>query len=891
METKELFVNILSENLAEAEFMCANFIDNEVKNRAFVNVLGAEAVINYLSENDIDTDYVRNLHSVKRILEKTNIADIILSNIHIDVRVVFERNEIFIPKSHFELGIKPDVYMVLKFDSDYKQMENLGYILADKINKENSSEDYYFVDISELSAPEGFIDFVKNYTGNTEKDISEQEMFRGRELSILASDDDITNDEYAEFLQLMSSSIILRDSVLEYDNFETLAGRVAGYMHDNPDGLQSDEVENAESEGNIADDENLIPENDSESLEIQDLNGDELLDDDNFSTESLDVSNNISDISDVGVSDEAIELAGLAGDIEGVLDETANEDSSSMDIGTADFDLDSADDNDDMSVDLFDNIEHLDTDINEDADTLLDSGELPSEENIGDLELESQDLSDFADSTEEESINADENNEEFPTEAFEDLEAQDLDIEQDDLLGGDIDLSADDMLMQDDENSAQEEENLTDMDVNSDEEQAQDENNPSLSEYTTYAPENVEVSSYQNYNPIDDEHSGKTGVTASEQTNLDAESFDFSDLEVDAGNQEEEILKQNELDKQESADDLYDFASLNELTEEPVDSSQEPFEDVSISDFDDFADGSNQTNDEAEEVIISDDFLNNTVVMENSTVISDKNFEPGEILLDINKTSLPDFGDDSLGNLYDQDSQAPQSGLNNDVRIGSMKNLSISSIPKKYGIIGLALVVIIAGVIAFSVTKMNSAKEEAQPLSGSLNPENNASDDNLAGKDVSEDDVLMKDDDVKTANLPSARNSRQAEAEAQNLPSKPIPPTAFMTIKKLSWEVPDYVSYSADFRQFFQSSGRALKTALSSDLLLATDYTYSNIIKLSVTFDKNGKFKDAKIVTSSGSANVDKIVLQSVNQTLNILKAPNSLGNDENTTVILKINL
>ena len=109
METKELFVNILSENLAEAEFMCANFIDQEVKNRAFVNVLGAEAVINYLSENDIETDYLRNLHSVKRILEKTNIADIILSNIHIDVRVVFERNEIFIPKSHFELGIKPDV--------------------------------------------------------------------------------------------------------------------------------------------------------------------------------------------------------------------------------------------------------------------------------------------------------------------------------------------------------------------------------------------------------------------------------------------------------------------------------------------------------------------------------------------------------------------------------------------------------------------------------------------------------------------------------------------------------------------------------------------------------------------------------------------------------------
>jgi hypothetical protein len=62
-----------------------------------------------------------------------------------------------------------------------------------------------------------------------------------------------------------------------------------------------------------------------------------------------------------------------------------------------------------------------------------------------------------------------------------------------------------------------------------------------------------------------------------------------------------------------------------------------------------------------------------------------------------------------------------------------------------------------------------------------------------------------------------------------------IPPTDFLTIKKLSWEVPDYISYNAEFRQYFQSAGKGVKTALSSDILLATDYTYSNTIKLKMS--------------------------------------------------------
>ena len=72
-------------------------------------------------------------------------------------------------------------------------------------------------------------------------------------------------------------------------------------------------------------------------------------------------------------------------------------------------------------------------------------------------------------------------------------------------------------------------------------------------------------------------------------------------------------------------------------------------------------------------------------------------------------------------------------------------------------------------------------------------------------------------------------------------------------------------------------------------MLLAKDYLYSSQVRVSVTFDKDGTFKNSQIIVSSGSQEIDKIVLQTVNQTLRALKAPHSVGNDENTTAILKI--
>ena len=129
-------------------------------------------------------------------------------------------------------------------------------------------------------------------------------------------------------------------------------------------------------------------------------------------------------------------------------------------------------------------------------------------------------------------------------------------------------------------------------------------------------------------------------------------------------------------------------------------------------------------------------------------------------------------------------------------------------------------------------------------------------------------------------------NASAVQAPASN---KTLAPTQFIEVRKLSWEAPDYVGADQAFRQYFQSAGKSLKLSLTSDLLLANEYIYSDQARVSINFGQDGTFKDAKILLSSGSQQVDKIVLQTVNQTLRVLKAPHSVGKDTSTTVILKI--
>jgi len=229
-EVQNTVLEINKSNYEEADFMSRRFINAETRNRAYINVLGAELFTHYLAGNGYETEDIVSMHSISKVLEDIDIADILLPNVHLDVRTVFDEDKIFIPKSHFELDITPDIYIVLKLSKNLKEATLLGYFKPSQINKNYENSDYYFMPAKMLSSPDTLLKTLSKYNAIKDQKLEPQEFLKGRALSVALSDHNLNNAERKELYRLMLTSSMLRDSVAEFDNFEVLSNQVSAVL-------------------------------------------------------------------------------------------------------------------------------------------------------------------------------------------------------------------------------------------------------------------------------------------------------------------------------------------------------------------------------------------------------------------------------------------------------------------------------------------------------------------------------------------------------------------------------------------------------------------------------------------------------------------------------------
>ncbi len=1193
---QEALIYIEKDNITEAEFMSKSFVNRGIKNRAYINALGAELVMKYLVSEGFNIEELHNIHSISKVLEKIDIADVLLPNIHIDVRVVFDDNQIFIPKSHFDLEIVPDIYLVLKLDEKFDHAEFLGYFKPEQINKKDANKDYYFISKSKLSSPETLSKFIKDYPGKVSRNLSEEDMLRGRELSVTLADHNITDDEFREFLELLLLNDSLRESVLEFDNFETLAYNVASGLGksqsielitpavETPAGESSDsenstgeELLNNEeitlAEPELDDDDILLDESffDDDETESDENNNQSDTDEEEQQqpeTDSEDVSDNLENIEtdieedtlieeesiDLGddlldenltVSDD-IETSTMEEDIQTDIDTSIEEsslpilDEESVDLGDdlLDNDLTISDDietstvEEDIQIDMDASLEetpltnleeetlNLGEDLGEEEIQEIDSlqeetdtepsepaeagsgvnlaesitnalkdsltgtaaaaagavkaetgsiaaGEKASNEAMklasvaGDLvndivnkNIEQQqknlDKIDYAKSTTdatavpehisalahdlaaaklEINLEAEESGQFDSPKDLSDLKPienqhEEVEFQQETIELGNMETvqteeftedtgsivnldnlknidsptkpvdNLDEMLKEPDVEKM-DLPNLSSFEINEDGTSSFD-NFVTDINYNNEEDHLVDLNMPSNEFKIDDDNDGLDfSINTEDDADLsvDKSILGTSDTIIDQSQEDEEYdnpdfsntLSESDLaldtdfDTTMPAQDIQSDSNLNivdeQLPESNLNNSTPEYSDVDdfselLSDDDGLSDGFMQNNanesalqseedtmpenpsvipaEEDNQSEQEQDWLNDTnydnlqdieieqqespsagseisdeelitepdaapakafAVIENSTVISDRTFNVGEIHIDINNPQASQFNgaeNESLEDLYDPNSKVPGGSLlQQPGRLGSSSGAPSAGLGIGLKLIGGLVVLAIVCAIGFGAAKLFKAptEEAPQPITDDITP---ASSDNGVAEsntlNVNPDNVVKMDNNTdvlaSTNTAPAAKTKPAASAKTQQQASsltpvqkKSMAATTFIEVRKLSWEVPDYVSYNSQFKQYFQAAGKSLKLSLTSDLLLATDYAYSNEIRVSVTFDKDGTFKTAQIVTSSGSTQIDNIVLQTVNQTLKVLKAPHSVGNDESTTAILKIYL
>lgn len=1012
---QETLIYIEDQDKLDASVAANAFAHKDVKNRAYINTLGAELALKYLASEDIDVSNIYNIHSIKKILEEMDISDIMLPNIHIDVRVVFDENVIFVPKSHFEYNLVPDIYLVFYLAKDLSHVKFLGFFDPKLINKNNANDKYYFIEKEKLSSAKDLKKYIETHQSTTNETLSEEDYSNSERIIVAMSDNDISEDDKKYLINQLTKSAELRDKFIEYENFETLSYKAMTDSEIKKPEIK-DITETTPVDTNITEISDIVTEEEptdvSENLEIDDIElepiapiEDIALDED-FNTDTTDVANtteapknidekssNATDIAGTAIAGAAAgaiagaaagtaaiaagEIAGLAStaaeigaiaetgmnitdkglDIAKDLISEKSEEKISLDevdtsaidnislpeenIETEQISLDNVEipeptagedfinqiDNkisfDDVETDVTENTtEPLNIDEEKISLNEVDTTSIEPLENLNDqvdinensISLDDVNISDVEtlnpkDDFQEETISFDnvdidttnipEENLNIDTNAtenkisFNDVQEKESEIK-------DEDLNTTETTSFDNVPQAEVEEldtsdfmddvvSLDDMDLNLEEtginETTELTNNVEpLDISETVEPEN----STENSEPVAETEENKEGFGKNLLENLTPENLDnisIEDLGLDDKNLPEtnaEDISSNDLLSQ-----IDDILNSSATSDTPVEVPQTETTDTnaSLDEIPDITDLANTpvTSDETntEEPTITEENSEEENNADDAMFADIDDLLGGEFDSEEKSTETQDTPENiednkNIGVLFNDTDPVTDAELDNieeDAQPQSIPGAALMNKPKTNKntiIVAAALVTVLAAASAVMILKPkdDNATDVVEPIATTQTPS-----DNVPTAPTDTENILANTPDIKK----DANNIQKAQPqELKNTAVKPKQGAkeSYMDVSKLVWDVPDSLSYSTKMQNYLRTAGKSIKLSLSADLLLADEYAYTNQVKVSLKLSKDGAVQDARIVSSSGSTQIDNIVLQSVKETLNVVKPP-----------------
>lgn len=957
--------------------------DNLLKTKAYYNALAANSVMEYLKKKGLLQGDIVNLHSCSKMLVDFEIADLQLPNLHIDVRAVFDENEIFLPKKHFENKILPDIYLVMQLNEDLTEGTLLGFVEPAKINKQNQNDEYYFVNKSILTPPSKLVDLITSLPVKQQYMISDSAETAIEKLIMLYMDHDIDDVKLEKLIDYLKNSVIAREKLVEFENFERLSymalqefknldvenndfskyiktlvttdefsqfddknddlAQLFGEEPPSSTGLFVDEVEETALKDSSEVEETPI--NDEEDLPLTKAAGNEPEEfpEEEIEAEVFDTLDEI-DISDATeeVSEEISETSEEVETVE-ISDVVVEEKASPLD----EFEAFETVDEFDLPEELLaeEKVESQPT-IEEEASPVEAVVTTETEVNEEDVTTEHE-VEEPVVELEESVVETSENNLEIenPAEPVIEAELEEEVITEEDiakvsetlsepLAGEDLELQVDGL-----ESVS---EDLT-------------QENVELSEETLEVSlETPEITAEEIINDIEPEKEKTEELNVVEALELDEVNLDsdtvigLSEGVMEVKNVEEIEPADNETEEEISVEELDNIELKTDIEEQqPEEIPQTPVQDVveTVTDEDvEKAIAQSQLSGEEEkkevnanpdlDILISGDnseaddiSLEELLSMENA-LSSNKDEHDGfefdetdeeekkeENVKTIAATSeelemlSAELDADPEPILKDSTPEVDDTDDDDDISDfafavdskphGSGKNILVP-------IAALITVLGIAGAGAWYFLSHGKSSGTNIDIDNVGAGKTGSGVDVKDAKTASVEDSLTKDIQLSndTANKPAQKTAKTPEntaatktTEAQVPPApaadaavKPEPltiqkikkdfsqPNTYLSVSKIVWDVPEYLTYNDDFNNYLQTLGSTLKLNLSSDLLLISENTVFNKVKVKIQLKDSGKKYSAEIEEGCGTQSVDDLVLQSVKNTLNLLKPPvNSL--------------
>lgn len=913
----------IDKNLREMAKNTAARIENaQERKRAYALATGALALAKALQSDGFGVSFKHSLFKVPSFAGNFELADLYIGNVRIDVRVTFDNENFYIPKTHKKYDAAPDLYVVVKMEKNLSKMSIEGFVFPKETEKCESVEEYLVCPLKKLNSMKGFKKAVESVE-TEEHECAAGDHQKAAELAVSFLDGEISESEKIFFIKHVVNCPLCRERLCEFSEFDSIIEQVKKYPE-----LLDDSTLNVLT-GNVSSQQE--EQNEPEILETGISNSVlELVKDAAALETGLEAAETVAQAAGAGAAGLVIETAEeTAETLENISDEEDN--LSLLSISEEDdqnIEDEPENEEDSAEIDDLSELEESGEELNlTEPEEIPDFSETPGEpeqEEETVEENEAPELLNTEDSEEEDTLTLEEDEpmelleeaaEEMTLESDEESVPEAVDegtpaesapveeieetdeTEHEDIFAAaeeePLELETHDELELSDLETLDEHEEMVLEEVH-EEHPEEIEPEPAFEENEEAAPEEpvAEISEHEELTELesDDEPLGlleheeipnfsqdlEETAEPEAQEPVISEETEAIELTEEAP---EEILPESgeetiEETIQEPEEPKSEFAEL--LEEEPVENNEEQISEyagIELIDEDstpsdepvEETQPENEVNEEIQgllddelmQLLSSDDDSDENT---ESEAADDNNLDLIAESGDSESENQEENGEEVIDSLYEEAPEAPAEGE-------SAQEEFMQPEPGKNG--GLAKKLIAAAVVLFLITTgsitalyLNQNKQAANQ-------------DALPDADMPMQDGSLPD---AAANLPQNKDD-SASPMSQDL-NKSITNVfsdqpAALTITKISWEVSQSLANDDSFRNYLQVAGKNLQMNLQNDLSYTTEINYNPKVKVSFEISKDNTIKRIQVTESSGSEQIDNVVLQSIKETLKYVNAPN----------------
>lgn len=224
--TNTLTLNIEEKAHNYAKIYASLLNDEFQRKRAYASIVALYALVNALEKTDINIQKSMTLFRNPKLNERYEISDLYVNNYHIDVRVIVDGDAVLLPKTHFENNILPDYYAVIKVDKTLKSAVLVGFLKTDGIKTEPFDYHYFSAALENVIS---YDEFLLNV--NAPKVLSfldkEHELFQNSYLALM--DDEIDKETNNKLLGHLFSCPECRAEFCCFTGFEMVSCNSSKY--------------------------------------------------------------------------------------------------------------------------------------------------------------------------------------------------------------------------------------------------------------------------------------------------------------------------------------------------------------------------------------------------------------------------------------------------------------------------------------------------------------------------------------------------------------------------------------------------------------------------------------------------------------------------------------